>query len=126
MANDCFPLFDAGAKPTCHCEAAVTGKRFVEVSGPMVNGLIQISHATAAGTVFGVAFRDTAIAGTCGVYTDGIVPVTAGGAFSAGQLLEVGADGKAVVLAAGIPVAKAMSDGVNNADAFVQLLRTPA
>lgn len=124
MANECIPLFDAGAKPTCYVEADVIGKRLVDISGPLVADLIQISPATAAATAFGVSFRDCLAGGTVGVYTDGILPVTAGGSFSAGQLLQVAAGGKVVVHSTGVPVAKAMSDGTNNNDAFVQLLRT--
>jgi hypothetical protein len=122
---------------TAHCEAAVIGKRFVKISDPkqagstltpsgadtVTGGNIVISQAAAAGdAIFGVADKDGAIGGKVGVLRAGhVVPMTAGGAITAGTTKYVtsDADGKAVAAAdsgaaltrAGIPLTSTTADG---------------
>lgn len=127
MANECIPLFKPGEDVTCYATAAVTGKRFVNVSadrqtsGTATGDLISVAPASAAGDAFGVAAYDAAINTLVAVVTDGIVPVTAGGTVTAGQRVEIDASGRAVTLASGIAVAKAVSSATSGNDVFVQL-----
>jgi hypothetical protein len=120
MANECFPLYETG-DISAITTAAVTGQRFVNISASFSSGPglsttsegsnIKVAHATAAGIAFGVAAYDAASGAHVAVIgTPGrIVPVTAGGAITAGAQVEVGTTGKAVVLASGIAVGTAVS-----------------
>lgn len=105
MLNECIPLYEPGRAITAEAEAAVTGKRFVDITDPMSSGPglsdtaeggnIVCSHATAGGKAIGVSSYDAAIEGKFYVITGGVVPVTADGAITAGQEVEVGTAGKA-------------------------------
>ena len=122
MANEVAPLFRPGRDITGHATAAVTGGRFVGVSATRgADGLIRVAHATAAARAFGVAAADIASGAVGLVLRGGIVPVTAGGAITAGAQVEVGSDGKAVALASGIAVGIAVETGSNNNPVFVAL-----
>lgn len=104
-ANDVIPFHDPAQHTTCRAEAAVEGKRFVSVSGPMTDDLVLVSKSTASAADalagYGVAARDKAIGADVLVYHEGIVPVIAGGAISAGQPVKSDANGEAIVAAAG-------------------------
>ncbi|MEU4367543.1 DUF2190 family protein [Micromonospora chersina] len=105
MANECIPFYEPGRRITCHATAAVTGCRFVGISGNrQADGSISVAHATAAGKAFGVSAYDAALGEKVGVLRGSgfIVPVLAAANLTAGQRVEVGANGQAVVLAAGI------------------------
>ncbi|MEU4781034.1 DUF2190 family protein [Micromonospora sp. NPDC023633] len=107
MANECIPFYEPGRRITGHATAAVTGCRFVGISGNrQADGSISVAHATAAGKAFGVAAYDAATGEKVGILRGSgfIVPVTAAAALTAGQGVEVGANGQAAVLAAGIRV----------------------
>lgn len=132
--NECVPLYRGGHSDlTGHVATAVIGKRFVRISaalqaGPALNtsttgGNIQIAPATAAGAVFGVAAYDAAAGEKVPVIREGnTVPVTAGGAITAGAGVEVGTAGKAVVLASGVRVGTAVSTSVaDNDEIYVKL-----
>lgn len=101
MANECIPYWDEADALTCYCKGAATGKRFVAIAGARTNGLPTIGVA-GGGTsglttrVVGVAAQDAVVTGTVTVLTDGIVPVTAGGAISAGDPITFDSTGKAV------------------------------
>lgn len=138
--NECIPWYEDGDRVTAEATAAVTGKRFVNasanrLSGPMIPGTPQIgasdpvdggniraAHAAAAGAAIGVSSWDAAIGEKFDVLAEGILPVTAGAAIAAGQRVEVGANGTAVPLAAGVAVGVAVDGAANGADAQIKLL----
>ncbi|HNP57509.1 MAG TPA: DUF2190 family protein [Gordonia sp. (in: high G+C Gram-positive bacteria)] len=104
-------VYAPGADVTCTATAAITARRFVGVSGNRsARGNIAVATATAAARAFGVARNDAATGELVG-----IVRVTAGGTIAAGADVEVGADGKAVTKASGIPVGYAVTGATNNA-----------
>ena len=126
MANECIPLHEVGPL-TCVTTAAVTGKRFVGVSGaanPTTGVLTGVAHATAAAKALGVAVRDTASGGRVAVELrpGTIVPVTCSAAITAGAEVEVATGGKAVTKSAGVAVGQALSTtGAADTDVFVKL-----
>lgn len=110
------PTFTPAHDVTANVTAAVIGGRVLGVSGTLAaDGKLQCAHAAAAGAAFGVAATDQALGGDVLVYREGIVPVEAGGAITAGQRVEVGAGGTAVVLAAGVPFGVATATGAAGA-----------
>ena len=126
MANECIPLYQPGKHLTATVAgAAVTGKTFVDISGatlnPATGALISVATATAAGKILGVAAFDAGLAAQLSVIGEGVVPVTAGAAITAGAEVEVGASGKAITLASGKAVGRALTTAVNNADVYVRL-----
>lgn len=121
MQNPCQPLYAEGRNITGRASAAVTGKRFVAISGNATDGIPACSPATAAGRIFGVAGYDGAAGETFPVIRKGVVPVTASGAIAAGDEVEVAAAGKAATHAAGVAVGEALFDAADGADAFVAL-----
>jgi hypothetical protein len=125
VANECTPLFRPGADITCQTTGAVTGKTFVDISATRdaSTGLIKVATATAAGRSFGVAAYDAASGARVPVIRGkgSIVPVTAGGTIAFGAQVEVGTGGKAVTIAAGAAVGRAVEAGTNNNDVFIEL-----
>lgn len=124
MGNECIPLFDPGATPTCSPSAAVTGKRFVAISGATVGGLMRIAPCGAGLRAIGVAARDAAIGEPVHVYGNPgqIVPVKVGaGALTAGQEVQSDATGQAIVVAAGLRLGTIVDDAASGADGFVKL-----
>lgn len=125
MANECTPLFRPGADVTCLTTGAVTGKTFVDISATRdaSTGLIKVATATGAGLSFGVAAYDAASGARVPVIRGkgSIVPVTAGGTIAFGAEVEVGSGGKAVTIASGKAVGRAVEAGTNNNDVFVAL-----
>lgn len=127
MANECIPLFRPGADITALTTGAVTGKTFVDISATRdaTTGLIKVATAAASTTIraFGVAAYDAASGARVPVINGPgqIVPVTAGGAITAGADVEVGTGGKVVARTTGVPVGKAVETGVNATDCFIEL-----
>ena len=121
--NPAVPYWDEGNTFTGHASAAVTGKRFVGISGPRTEGNPTVAHAAAASRAIGVAGYDAAADAKVTVYAaPGIVmPVEAGGAISAGDEVEVGANGTAVTQAAGVVVGTALDDAAQGDDVPVKL-----
>ena len=128
-ANECIPYFEPGAAITAKAEAAVTGKRFVMITDPAEadfnalddtasGGSIVCSHATAAGLAIGVASYDAAIGGEFYVLAQPglVLPVTADGAITAGNQVEVGATGKAKAQDAGRAVGVALDTVADGED----------
>lgn len=140
-ANICVPLFKGGEKDqTVRVTAAVVGKTFGAISATIESGP-ELTTATLPSTYDGGNLR----AATCGagLKADGVfaydqptvggivplirqqggavVPVTAGAAITAGVQVEVGANGKAITFASGIPVGKATTTAVLNGDCYVEL-----
>ncbi len=123
MANECTPLFKPGNDITVLTTEAVTGKTFVRISGDpdARTGLFKGGAAAAGSRPFGVASRTTASGGQLLVYRAGILPVTAGAAITAGQEVEVGANGRAIPLNTGKSVGLAVQGAANGADALIAL-----
>lgn len=97
MQNACQPLYLEGRNITGRASAAVTGKRFVKISGNGTEGLPSVAHAAAGQLVFGVSGYDAASGTSLPVIRKGVVPVTAGAALAAGQRVQSDANGQAVV-----------------------------
>lgn len=124
---DVAPFWTPGESITCHAEAAVTGGRFVAISGPRVGGNPQVSPAGAGALIFGVAARDKGAGAKVMVYAKPgqIVPVRCAFAGAAGNKVMSDANGQAVlyVAGAGNHVAGELVDDVaNGADGPVRLL----
>lgn len=118
--NECLPLFEDGDELTCLTTAAVTGKRFVAVTGNLQSdNAPTIGPPAAAGRVFGIAMYDAAAGARVGVWRGRteVFPVTTGaasGAIAAFQELQVDATGAVVPLAAGVAVGYAVSGSAGN------------
>jgi predicted RecA/RadA family phage recombinase len=139
MANDLNPFYEPGTRLTGQASAAVTGKRFVNVSanrtsGPAIpatpqvgasdpteGGNIVVAHAAAAGPTIGVSTWDAGIGEKVGIISQGVVPVTAQGAIAAGARVEVGDTGRVRTLAAGIPVGVCLNGAADATDAEIKL-----
>lgn len=122
--NQCIPYHEPGHRISARAKVAVTGKRFVDISDGIhaTDGTMQVSPASAGGPAFGVAGWDAGIGEAVTVLRQPlIVPVTAGGQITAGEDVEVGADGKAVKLADGVAVGRAVSSATSGADCQVAL-----
>lgn len=94
---------------------ALTHQRFVSVGGVV---------ATAAGYALGVARTDGAIGEAVPVDALGTALVTAGGAVTKGDAIEVGTAGKAVTHSAGTIVARSLADAAADGDVIEVLLVT--
>lgn len=106
MANESIPLQEFGPV-TCRATSAVTGKRFVDISGAanVSTGVLPgVAHATAAGKSFGVAVKDAASGANLQVECrpGTILPVTCSAAVTAGAEVEVATGGKAAPKSAGV------------------------
>lgn len=139
MANEVLPFYETADRITAQASAAVTGKRFVTISGnrtsgpsvpagaqvgasdPTEGGNYQVAPPAAGGAVLGVATWDAAIGEKVGVIRRGIVPVTAGGAIAAGVLVEVLVDGRVVANTTGRAVGMCMTAATSGADAEILL-----
>ena len=142
MANDLIPYKRPGEDVTGYATAAITGKRCVQISaakpaGEKAEGLstqgtgggtYRVAHPSSAGAnggalkqIFGVAKYDTAINKFVGVVRGGIVPITTSGAITAGQAVEVKADGTITAVTTGIPIGVACDDAGSGADCEVAL-----
>lgn len=115
-------VYSPGADVTAEATATVTARRFVAISGNRVaGGNLAAAHATAAGRVFGVSAADAASGELFTVVRDGVVKVLAGGTIAAFAEVEVGTDGKAVTLSAGVAVGYALTGVTNNNVAEISL-----
>lgn len=129
--NLCYPYYEPGQRITGQATAAVTGKRFVRVSGnrgpvglttSVAGGNVLVAHAAAGGPALGVAEHDAASGDKVGVITTGAtVPVTAGAAIGFGDEVESDASGRAIPLATGKPLGYALADAGNGTDAQIKL-----
>lgn len=132
-ANECIPYKSLADTITAKCSAAVVGKRFVVVSGDRTGGggggaegstttgvglstdpdnVYKIKQAGAKVAALGVAAYDAAENALVKVFARGvgnILPITAGGAFAAGEEVESDAEGRAVKLAEGKALGMAMT-----------------
>ena len=126
--NPAVPFWDEGNAFTCHASAAVTGKRFVSISGARVDGNPRVKHTVGSATVraIGVAAYDAALGAKVTVYSAAgiVMPVTTAVAVTAGDLLYSDATGAAVKVApTGAPaVAVALDDAASGEDVPAKLV----
>jgi hypothetical protein len=121
--NAAVPFYSEGKEFTCHCGAAVTGKRFVAVSGNQIDERPVVSHAGAGAVVLGVSGYDAALGAGVTVYRKGnVMPVTAGAALTAGQQVQSDANGQAIPLASGVAAGIALADAANGTEAKIALV----
>ncbi|MEV6096035.1 capsid cement protein [Nocardia sp. NPDC051981] len=114
-------VYAPGADITAVASTAVTGRRFVAISGNRSGGNLSVAHATAAGRKFGVAKHDAAAGALVGVARDGVVWVRAAGTIAAFAEVEVGASGQVVAKSAGVAVGYAVTGAASGADAEIVL-----
>lgn len=136
--NVCNPMFGCEKPITMHASAAVVGKTFADISatiqsGPSITtvalsttfdgGNLVTATAAAKAKAIGVYAYDRAEGEPVPVLYEagGVLPVTAGAAITATEEVEVGANGKAIPLAAGKAVGKATTTAGNGEDCFVRL-----
>ncbi|MBU8834621.1 DUF2190 domain-containing protein, partial [Mycolicibacterium goodii] len=84
MANENVGVYEPGRDITARATAAVTGKRFLKISGNRNGGNIAVAHADAGGRVCGVSKYDAASGEIVGVARGNsrVTHVTAGGALA--------------------------------------------
>lgn len=124
MNDVCIPFKEPGQSVTGQTTAAVTGKRFLKISGDkLADGSYRVAHADAAGRVCGVSEWTAASGAKIGVLRGPgkCVPVTCAAAVDAFEEVEVGANGQATPLAAGVAVGYAMNAAAADADAEICL-----
>ena len=123
MANDNVGVYEPGRDITGRATAAVTGKRFLKISGNRSNGNIAVAHADAAGRVCGVSKYDAASGAIVGVARGNsrVTHVTADGAIAAFAEVEVGAAGKAKTKTSGVAVGYAITAAADGGDAEISL-----
>lgn len=127
-SNPAVPFWDEGNTFTGHASAAVTGKRFVSISGARVDGNPRVAHAVGSATVrsVGVSAYDAASGAKVTVYSAPglIMPVTASGAITAGQDVYSDANGKATATQPtnARPAGVALDDAADGTDAVIRLL----
>ena len=133
-ANECVPLYRGGHPDlTGHTTAAVTGGRFLAISGDIQSapttlatnadgGNIRVATAAAGAVSIGVAAYDAGSGTKVPIIRRGnVVPVIADGAITAGGGIEVGATGKAKALASGVRVGTAFTTAADGATVYVEL-----
>lgn len=125
MANEAIPLYSPGANLSATAGAAIIGKRFVDIQGatlnPATGALLTAKPAAAGVKPLGVAAYDAVAGEVFPILGEGVLPVVAGGAITAGDEVEVGADGKAVKLASGKPAGRSLTTAAANADAYIKI-----
>lgn len=151
VTNECTPYQEPGQDLPCSVKAtkAVVGKRFVVIAADMQGGPADGLSADVEGhnyviepapaksvAVLGVAAHNAAEKTKVTVKHQGVLPVTAGAAITAGELVGVGAEGKAVKAEAASkveieegkppykvpPVGMALASAAENADCPVRPL----
>lgn len=126
--NDLIPFYEHADRLTCTATAAVTGKRFVRISGnKQADGTLSVATAGNAGRAFGVSAWDTAINKRVTVVTvesGDVVPVTAAGVIPADSPVTADAQGRARVAVAGeLASGTCLTGAVDGADAMIKLSR---
>lgn len=125
--NPAVPYWDEADTVTCHAGAAITGKRFVGISGPRTGDNPTVTHAAAAAAAasrVGVAAYDAAAGAKVTVYFGHqVMPVTTGAILSAGASVGSDAAGLAVAAGANPVLGTAYDDAASGADCPVKLAR---
>ncbi|MCT1639197.1 capsid cement protein [Dietzia cinnamea] len=122
--NPARDLYNDGSDITCRATAKVTGKTFAAISGARVDNLIGITTAAAGARTAGVVKYDANTDDLVGVARGSgrVITVTAGGAITAGDDIQVGANGKAIKATDGVVVGYAVDTATNGTDVPVSLL----
>ena len=140
MANDLIPYKRPGEDTTGYAVAAIIGKRCVQIAAAKVNkaeglsttgegGTYRVALPSGAGAnggaakmVFGVSKYDQSVIGKLvGIVRGGIVPITSSAAITAGQGVQVAADGTVVPFTTGVQIGTACDDCASGADCEVAL-----
>lgn len=117
ISQPLFPGSDVTAKAT----ATITGRRFVGVSTNGSKRTVNVAHATAASKPFGVSAYDVASGEVLPVIRKTATQVTAGANLTAGQEVEVGAAGVAVVRTTGVAAGRVLFDAASGQPAVIDL-----
>lgn len=126
--NPAVPFWDEGNTITCHAGGAITGKRFVTISGPRTDDNPTVTHQAGAANnrTLGVSARDAAQGDKFSVYSSPglVMPVTAGEAITAGDEVYSAADGRAVKTqpAGAIAAGTALDDAAVGVDCPIKLV----
>lgn len=123
MANDNVGVYEPGRDISGRASAAVTGKRFLKISGNRASGNLAVAHADAAGRVCGVSKYDAASGDIVGIARGNsrVTFVTAAANIAAFAEVEVGANGQAITKASGVAVGYAVTAATSGGDAEVSL-----
>ncbi len=128
MTNPNVGVYEPGRDLTGRASTAVTGKRFLKITGDRasVGGNIAVAHADAGGRVCGVSKYDAAVAAVIGVARGNsrvtfVATPPAGTALVAFAEVEVGAGGTAVARGTGIAVGYTVTGSAVGVDAEVSL-----
>lgn len=123
MANENIGVYEPGQDISGRASAAITGKRFLKISGNRSGGNIAVAHADAGGRVCGVSGRDAASGKLVNVKRgkDRVVFVTAGANLAAFAEVQVGTDGQAIPKDAGVAVGYAVTAATSGGDAEISL-----
>lgn len=123
MANEMHDVYDPGRDITGRATANVTGKRFVKITGNRSGGNIAVAHCADGDRSCGVSKYDAVNGDIVGLARgkDRVVRVTAGANLAAGQEVQAGAAGVAIVAAAGAKLGYAITAAANGADAEISL-----
>lgn len=146
MANDCIPFKEPGSAFTGFTTAAVTGKRFVKLTGDRTGGggsgaagslvgtaglsndihnLYRIGQCTVAGEgALGVSKRDAAIETVLGFHAVRhglVVPITAGAAINFNDDVMTDSEGRAIPVSEALSATKASAILIPNAGAELRL-----
>lgn len=150
MANDLVPYKEDGDDITGYAVAAITGKRGVQIAAAKPvgekaegnpgliasgtptggGGTYRVALPSGAGAnggagkmIFGVSKYDQTVIGKLvGIIRGGIVPITASAAITAGQGVQIAADGTVVPFTTGVMIGIACDDCANGADCEVALI----
>jgi predicted RecA/RadA family phage recombinase len=118
--NEAVPYWDPADTFTAHAATDIVGKRFVSIVGARVDGNPRVSHTgAAAGKCVGVSAYNVPAGGKLTIHHQPaiVVPVTAGAAIAAGDLVKSDANGKAVPQGgAGVIQGMALDDAALGAD----------
>ncbi len=128
MTNPNVGVYEPGRDLTGRASTAVTGKRFLKITGDRasVGGNIAVAHADLGGRVCGVSKYDAAVAAVIGVARGNsrvtfVATPPAGTALVAFAEVEVGAGGTAVARGTGIAVGYTVTGSAVGVDAEVSL-----
>lgn len=115
-------FYRSGDRVTGVATAAITGGQVLKVSAARADGEnIHVAPAGVGDVVFGVAGLDAANGATVPVIRDGIVGLTTGAAVTAGESVEVAANGTVIPLNTGVAIGVAVDDIANGATGPVAL-----
>lgn len=123
MANENVGVYEPGRDISGRASAAVTGKRFLKISGDRSGGNISVAHADAGGRICGVSKYDAAAGAIVGVARGNsrVTYVTAAANIAAFAEVEVGANAEAQTKDTGIAVGYAVTSATAGNDAQISL-----